>query len=617
MFGTGGQVLGREVLAEKLNFTKKHLHGIVLSDVLLILLIFMVKKGYLKPIIKYLRPYKKDVWLASVFVVLENATYLILPLIYGRVIDIVTKGNFFEKSVYLLLFLWAIIQICSALLTRGRSVLSNKLAYLASANLINSSVNHLMHLPISFHKNKKIGEVIQKFSRADGFIYMIIEHGLFSIIPYLLTSILAFGIILWVNGILAFIYLIFIGVYIVVTVLKTNPIINYQRKMNKFFEKYYGNVFDRTPNTVIIKSNSREDFENKRNIEMMDKGLILSQGQMKMWMKLYFWQNFMVTVSFLALFSFGIFLVSKNQVSIGQFVMLLAYINLALNAINTLGGQYKRFQEGLTSIYSSEKIFAETPEPYEVYNSIELKDPKGNIEFRNVGFSYENEKVLENISFKVPTGKMVAIIGKSGEGKSTLVDLISRYNIPQEGKILFDELDIARIKLKDLRDNIAIVPQEINLFNDSIKNNILYAKLDATDEEVINAAKLANCHEFIDKFAKKYEQIVGERGVKLSTGQKQRVAIARAILRNPKILILDEATSALDSESERLVQGALEEVMKDRTTFVIAHRLSTIRKADLILVIEKGKIVESGDHQELMNHGGIYKKLSELQSIQV
>lgn len=577
----------------------------------------MINRRYLRPIVKYLKPYKKDVWLTSFFVVLENSTYLILPLIYSKIIDVVTRGGFFEKSVYALLLTWAAIQIGSALLTRVRSMLSNRLSYLASTNLLNSSINHLMHLPMSFHKNKKIGEVIQRFSRADGFIYMVIEHALFSIIPYLITATLAFGIILWINWILAIIYLVFIAIYILVTVFKTNPIIVYQRKMNKFFEKYYGNIFDRTPNIIAIKSNSRECFENEGNREMMKRGLNLSQKQMKMWMNLYFWQNFVATISFLALFSLGIFLVSKDQITIGQFVMLLAYINLALNAIGMIGGQYKRFQEGITSINRSEKIFDEIPEPYDILNPVKLEDPRGDIEFENISFSYENEKVLENISFKVPAGKMVAIIGKSGEGKSTLVDLISRYNIPQAGRILFDKKNIAEISLSDLRNNIAIVPQEIDLFNDSIKNNILYAKLDATEEEIIKAAKLANCHEFISKFPKKYEQVVGEKGVRLSTGQKQRVAIARAILRNPRILILDEATSALDSESERLVQGALEEVMKNRTTFVIAHRLSTIRKADLILVIEKGRIVESGGHHELMSHGGVYKKLSELQNIQV
>jgi len=571
----------------------------------------------LKPLRKYLRPYKKDVYKTSVLVILENSVYLLLPIVYSRVVDTVTKGGFFEKSVYLLLLSWAVLQIGGGLIMRVRVIYSNKLAYKASSDLINDSIKHLISLPMAFHKRKKVGEVIQKFSRADGYLYSLVDYALFGIIPYLITSFLAFVVIFWVNWILALVFIIFISFYVVVTIKKTDPIITYQKKANKFFEKYYGDVFDRTPNIIAIKSNVREDFETERNTETLKKGLVINQKQVVTWMNLYFWQNLISTISIISLFGIGIYLVSIDKITLGQFVMLIAYINLVSNAINMLGGHYKKLQEGLATIKRSEKIFEEMSEVYDASRAVKLKNPQGNIEFKNVSFSYEDEKVLEDISFKVTAGKMVAIIGKSGEGKSTLVDLISRYNIPQKGKILFDGVDTGKINLKDLRANIAIVPQEIDLFNDSIKNNIAYARLEATEEEIVQAAKLANCHQFIEKFPKKYEQVVGEKGVRLSTGQKQRVAIARAILRNPKILILDEATSALDSESEKYVQSALEEVMKNRTTFVIAHRLSTIRKADLILVIEGGRIVESGDHQELMSHGGVYKKLSELQNIQV
>lgn len=577
----------------------------------------MFKKIDLRPLIKYLRPYKKDVWLTSVLVILENSTYLILPLVYSRVVDTVTGGGFFEKSVYLLLATWAGLQIGGGLLMRFKAIYSNKLGYQASADLINNSIKHLINLPVAFHKKKKVGEVIQKFSRTDGYLYSLVDYALFGIIPYLITSFLAFIVIFWINWILAVIFMVFISFYVIVTIKKTDPIIIYQTKVNKFFEKYYGDVFDRTPNIIAIKSNTREDFENERNFENMRKGLFINQKQVVVWMNLYFWQNLISTVSIISLFGVGIYLVSINKITLGQFVMLIAYINFASNAINMLGGHYKKLQEGLATIKRSEKIFNSTSEVYEVPDAIKLKNPKGDVEFKNVSFSYEDEKVLEDISFRVTAGQMVAIVGKSGEGKSTLVDLISLYNIPQKGKILFDGIDTQRVSLGDLRKNIAIVPQEIVLFNDSIKNNLTYAKLDANEEEIIRASQLANCHEFIEKFPNKYEQIVGEKGIRLSTGQKQRVAIARAILRNPKILILDEATSALDSESEKYVQEALEEVMKDRTTFVIAHRLSTIRKADLILVLEKGRIVESGDHQELIHHGGVYKKLSELQNIQV
>jgi len=577
----------------------------------------MFKKSDFQPLVKYLKPYKKDVWKASVFVILENLTYLVLPIIYSQIVDIVVKGSFFEKSVYFLLALWATVQVLGSIFAMVRISLSNALGYQASSDLINNSVDYLVRLPIAFHKQNKIGEVVQRFSRADGYLYTIIDRTLFSLLPHLITSFLSFAVILWINWVLALVYFLFITIYIILTVRKTEPIIVYQKKLNKFFEKYYGNIFDRTPNIINIKSNTREDYERDRNKQALMEGFKLNRKQVKLWVNMMFGQELVRTVSFVILFSVGIYLVSRGISTIGQFVMLLAYINFLSNSINMLGGSYKQLQEGLTTIKRADKIFGETQEAYEVPEAVKIKNPEGNIEFKGVGFSYEDERVLEDISFKVRAGEMVAIVGKSGEGKSTLVDLISRYNTPQKGKILFDGVDIGKMNLADLRNNIAIVPQEVALFNDTIKNNIAYANLEAGEEDVIRSAKLANCHQFIQKFPKKYEQVVGEKGVKLSIGQKQRVAIARAILRNPRILILDEATSALDSESEKYVQEALEEVMKNRTTFVIAHRLSTIRKADLILVIEKGKIVESGDHKELMNHGGVYKKLSELQNIQV
>ena len=240
----------------------------------------------------------------------------------------------------------------------------------------------------------------------------------------------------------------------------------------------------------------------------------------------------------------------------------------------------------------------------------------GEILFENITFGYKREMpILMNISFNVSPGESVALVGESGVGKSTLVSLISRYYLPQKGKILIDTIDIRGVVLRSLREKIAVVPQEVLLFNDSIKNNIRYGRITATDDEIITAAKAANAHEFIEKFPKKYNQLVGERGIKLSTGQKQRVAIARAILRDPKILILDEATSALDSVSEKLVQEALKKLIAGRTTFIIAHRLSTIQHADKIIVLENGKIAEMGNHEELIkNPDGIYRNFWELQT---
>ena len=222
--------------------------------------------------------------------------------------------------------------------------------------------------------------------------------------------------------------------------------------------------------------------------------------------------------------------------------------------------------------------------------------------------------MLKNLNFTIEAGKKIAIVGKSGEGKSTLVDLISLYDRPTAGDIFIDGNNIQRLNLKQLRSQIGVVPQEVVLFNDTIKNNIRYGRFEATQKEVHEASLLAHANEFIEKFPKKYDQVVGERGIKLSVGQKQRVAIARAIVKNPRILILDEPTSALDARLETLLQESLKKLMEGRTTFVIAHRLSTVKSVDTILVLERGVIAESGSHEELMKkRGGIYHKLYELQ----
>lgn len=252
---------------------------------------------------------------------------------------------------------------------------------------------------------------------------------------------------------------------------------------------------------------------------------------------------------------------------------------------------------------------------HEAENPIPLLDLKDCVEYKNVSFSYRNEPVLKNINFKIPVGKTIALVGESGSGKSTIADLLPRFYDVQEGEILFDGINIKDASLLDLRQHIGIVSQESILFNASVRDNIAFGMPDATDEEVMSAARIANAHDFIMELDEKYETNIGERGNKLSGGQKQRVSIARAVLKNPQILILDEATSALDTESEKLVQEALEHLMQDRTSLVIAHRLSTIKKADEIIVLSKGEIKERGTHDDLMSLQGTYYKLSSLQGI--
>jgi ABC-type multidrug transport system fused ATPase/permease subunit len=298
-----------------------------------------------------------------------------------------------------------------------------------------------------------------------------------------------------------------------------------------------------------------------------------------------------------------------------QFILYTVFVAASIGGI---AEQYTQLQKSIGATERVLDIIDDRPEPVDVTSEKQIRNRiTGEVCFRNVAFSYPSRKevkVLKDVSFEASRGEKIAIVGPSGAGKSTIVSLLLRFYDIDSGKITIDGLSIKDYKLTELRSQMAIVPQDVLLFGGSIRENIAYGKPGAADEEIRDAAKKANAHDFIESFPEKYETVVGERGIKLSGGQRQRIAIARAVLRDPAILILDEATSSLDSESEKLVQDALEKLMKGRTSFIIAHRLSTIRSADKIIVIDQGSVIETGTHSELMQkEDGIYRNLSSLQ----
>ena len=308
---------------------------------------------------------------------------------------------------------------------------------------------------------------------------------------------------------------------------------------------------------------------------------------------------------------------SESKLTGEEFISYIVMFSQLLRPIQGFSNSISFLQKTKASQDRINEILETDEKIYETVNPIPLTDLKDAIRYENISFKYKDEYVIKNVSFDIPKGKTVALLGESGSGKSTLSDLLPRFYDVSEGKITYDSIPITEASLQDLRDHIGIVTQESILFNDSVKNNIAFGMPNASLEEVIQAAKIANAHEFIQNLEDGYDTNIGERGNKLSGGQKQRISIARAVLKNPTVLILDEATSALDTESEKLVQDAIEKLMQNRTSLVIAHRLSTIRNADKIIVLSKGEIKEEGTHQELIDKKGLYYNLCTLQGIDI
>ena len=565
---------------------------------------------------QHIRKYKSRVYFIALLSVFASAIGAVIPYVYGRLVDIAVKKSVKIELILGILGVWLFFTLVSDWMDRYVSRESSNISIRASNDLLLGLTSHLLKLPISFHKDKKIGEILQRIGRASDYFGRIIEETFFSVGQGLLRIIIALGILAYVEWKLSATIFIILALYLASTLLKTKSIIVSQRKVNKAFEKGFGDMYNSTSNVQVVKSSIAEDLERKRNVRNFSDVVQKVRTLMRAWTDMDAWQQTILGFGFIFVFGLGVFLLRANLITAGELVMFVGYTSLVYNPVAHLGHDYRMFKKGMSMINRALGLFKEKPERYEDKEGIELKDIKGGVIFKNVSFSYKKKQaVLKNINFKASPGKVIALVGESGVGKTTLVDLISRYISPTKGKILIDGYDIGKINLRSLRRFIAVVPQEVSLFNATIRENIAYGRPNATTKEIIEVSKAANAYEFISKFPNKFRQLVGERGIKLSGGQKQRVAIARALLRNPRILILDEATSSLDSVSEKLVQQALRRLIRGRTTFVIAHRLSTISHADKILVLKKGAVVERGTHEELMKiKDGIYRKFYFMQS---
>jgi len=487
------------------------------------------------------------------------------------------------------------------------------MAYIGQKMVINiryDVFSHLQKVSLSFFAKKNTGSLISKLTNDVNVVRAMVK-GCTDIITDFITLIFLFGYIFylhWKLTLLVFVVLPFIGAIVAKFSKKIRRV---GHDMQEKLADVTAILHEAISGVHITRAFTMEDEEIDKFSKKDEESLRSQMKGVKLQATVLPIVEFMNTIGISIVMFYGGMLVINGKLTSGELVGFLAAAGMTLSPIKRLTNVNSVFQQ---SIAAAERIFEimdeETEQDETDKDLIPVSYIKGDVEFNNVTFSYDGKSdVLKNINLKVEAGKIIAFVGPSGAGKSTIISLIPRFYNVNKGSILIDGMNINNCKLKDLRRHISVVPQDTILFSGSIAENISYGNPEASFEEIVHAAKMANAHDFITDFREGYETPVGERGAMLSGGQRQRIAIARALLRDAKILILDEATSALDSESESLVQDALEYLMKDRTTFVIAHRLSTIRKADTICVIDNGHIVQSGNHEQLMEIGGEYRQI--------
>ena len=565
---------------------------------------------------RFLKPYRWKFALGMIFLLISSGASLMFPKFLGDMVDLGNKGKLINEITHTGIILLMII-VVQAIFSYSRIRLFVEVTEKTLASIRQHLYNHLIKLPMSFFAARRVGELNSRISSD----ISLLQDSLTSTLADLLSQ-----LILITGGITLMMISSFKLTLFMLAILPAVALFAFfsGRAIRRYSKKAQGHVAE--SNTIVeetlqgiqnVKAFTNELFEinryREKTNEVAKAGIKGGKYQAAM--------SFIVLAFFMAMGAViwrGATLIALGQMAAGQLFSFVIYSGFIAGNIAGIAGVYTRLQK---AIGAAEKLLLILDEPAEDVDEQYIPDPTntllGKITFDHVAFEYPSRKentVLREVSFSAETGQQVALVGPSGAGKSTIVSLLLKFYEPTGGEILFDNRSSNNFPITALRAQMAIVPQDVFLFGGTIRENIAYGKTGSTEEEIIDAAIQANAWEFIQTFPEKLDTIVGERGIQLSGGQRQRIAIARAVLKNPKILILDEATSSLDSESERLVQEALDKLMKGRTSIVIAHRLATIRNADKIIVLENGTIIEQGTHNELLaNMNGLYKTLTELQ----
>lgn len=566
-----------------------------------------------KKLLSYYKPYMKIFWADMFFALLSAGIALTIPLI----VRYITGTLVYEEPDVILqrIALIAVVLLVLILVDAFSKFYIGNIGHVMGAkieyDMRQEIFGHMQKLSFRFYDDQKVGQLMSRITNDLFDITELLHHGPENLILSAIKIVGALIILANINitlALSAFAVLPFMFGF--AYVLNKRMRGAFRRNRQKISE-INGQIEDNLSGIRVVKSFANEEIENKK-FKIGNDGFLSAKKNSYFYMGLFqAGVSSFTTLIQVCVIVVGGILIARDGLSITDLLTFLLYIGVFTDPIRTLIDFTEQFQNGYTGFERFREIMDTEPDIQDAEDAVELPAVKGNIKFENVSFKYEEEQdeVLSNISLDVPAGSYMALVGSSGAGKTTLCSLIPRFYEATGGAIYIDGYDIRKVTMKSLRNQIGIVQQDVYLFAGTIYENILYGKPDATREEVIQAAKNANAHDFIMSFPDGYDTDIGQRGIKLSGGQKQRLSIARVFLKNPPILIFDEATSALDNESERVVQESLESLAKNRTTFVIAHRLTTIQNAEKILVLTEEGIAESGTHEELLAQGGIYEKL--------
>lgn len=570
----------------------------------------------LRKMIPYLWDYRGRALLALGCLVSAKVANVGIPVLLKQIVDRLDQ----DKSTLLvlpvlLLIAYGVLRVGGSLFNELRDVIFARVRYHAMRRLSTEVLHHLHKLSLRFHLERKTGAISRDLERGTRSVSTILNYMVFSILPMLVEFSLV-AVILLTQYDIIFTLVTFgtVAIYVAFTFAVTEWRMDYRLQMNKLESQSNGQALDSLINYETVKYFGNEQLELNRFDSTLDEWegkAVKSQTSMSL---LNFGQGAIIGIGVMGVMFFAANGVVKGEMSIGDLVLVNAFLLQLFIPLNFLGIVYRQIKYSLADMDLIFKLLERHPEISDSPDAVAMQLRQGEVRFRQVDFSYQSDRsILHEVDFTIGAGEKVAVVGHSGAGKSTLSRLLFRFYDVTNGAVLIDGQDVREVTQASLRDAIGIVPQDTVLFNDTIYYNIAYGRPGASEEEVKQAAAMAHIREFIESLPQGYETVVGERGLKLSGGEKQRVAIARAILKRPRILVFDEATSSLDSKTEQAIQETLRQVAQDHTTLVIAHRLSTVVDADRILVMDQGRIVEQGSHRQLLEREGAYHHMWLLQ----